>query len=79
MDMKSVLKERTWIPFPIFLLVSIWFLKVFAILLLISLSASAFETFTEYILVVWSLDSSVVYAGSSVGSGGSGGGINALF
>ena len=61
------------------LLESLKFLMLFAILLLISLSASAFETFTEFILVVWSLDSSVVYAGSSVGSGGSGGGINALF
>ena len=66
--------------FPFFLLLeSLKFLMLFAILLLISLSASAFETFTEFILVVWSLDSSVVYAGSSVGSGGSGGGINALF
>ena len=66
--------------FPFFLLlVSLKFLKLFAILLLISLSASAFETFTAFILVVWSSDSSVVYAGSSVGSGGSGGGINALF
>ena len=59
------------------LLVSLKFLKLFAILLLISLPASALETFTIFILVVWSSES-----GSSVGNGGSvgsGGGKNALF